>query len=146
MTKRAVKHKKKISARAAARAMFENIAEQEVTKGHHSNEGAALRLLSRGISGWLSRTLSNQDVYVLCDETLEQWLRTLVTGGPWSRLPFLELVARAVTGGWINDYDALRIVLLRTLRKQVIAGKMRPRETQVVAALRTSIQMLENYW
>ena len=146
MTKSAGKRGKKKSARAEARAIFESLAEQENIKGHHSKEGMAIRLLSRGLSGWLSRTLSSREVYVLCDETLQQWLRSLLAGGPWSRLSFQKLVARALDGGWITEHDALRIVALRALREQVMAGKMRPREIQVVAALRTSIRLVENYW
>lgn len=143
---KAKRGKKKISARLQARALFEHLVEQEKSKGHHSREGTAIRLLSRGLSGWLSRTLSNQDVYVLCDKSLEQWLTSLVAGGPWSSMPFSELVARALAGGWITDHDALRIVALRVLRKQMMDGKFRPRETQVAAALRTSIRVVENYW
>jgi hypothetical protein len=146
MIKKPAKRKKKLSPRGEARAIFENLAEQEKVKGHHSNEGMAIRVLSRGLSGWLERTLSHEDAYVLCDETLEQWLRRRVTGGPWSSVQFIELVVQALEGGWITEDNAGDLLLLRAMRNGVVAGKMRLQERQVVAALRISTRLVENYW
>jgi hypothetical protein len=144
--KKAAKRKKRVPARTEARAIFENLAEQEKIKGHHSNEGLAIRLLSRGLSGWLSRTLSARDVYILCDETLEQWLRSRLTDSPWSSLQFTDLVARAFLGGWITELEVTRIVFVRAMRKRVTAAEIRPPESEVVATLRNSIKVVENYW
>jgi hypothetical protein len=146
MIQKPAKRKKKLSPRGEARAIFENLAEQEKVKGHHSNEGMAIRVLSRGLSGWLERTLSHEDAYVLCDETLEQWLRRRVTGGPWSSVQFIELVVQALEGGWITEDNAGDLLLLRAMRNGVVAGKMRLQERQVVAALRISTRLVENYW
>jgi hypothetical protein len=146
MVKKPAKGKKKLSARAEARAIFENLAEQEKIKGHHSNEGMAIRVLSRGLSGWLEGILSHQDAYVLCDETLEQWLRRRMTGGSWSSVPFVELVLQAWKGESITEDNAYALLLLRGMRNAVVNGKMPLRERQVVAALRMSTRLIENYW
>jgi hypothetical protein len=146
MIQKPAKRKKKLSPRAEARAIFEDLAEQERIKGHHSNEGMAIRVLSRGLSGWLERTLSHEDAYVLCDETLEQWLRRRVTGRPWSSVQFIGLVVQALEGGWITEDNAGDLLLLRAMRNGVVAGKMRLRERQVIAALRISTRLVENYW
>jgi hypothetical protein len=146
MIQKPAKRKKKLSPRAEARAIFEDLAEQERIKGHHSNEEMAIRVLSRGLSGWLERTLSHEDAYVLCDETLEQWLRRRVTGRPWSSVQFIGLVVQALEGGWITEDNAGDLLLLRAMRNGVVAGKMRLQERQVVAALRISTRLVENYW
>jgi hypothetical protein len=146
MIQKPAKRKKKLSPRAEARAIFEDLAEQERIKGHHSNEEMAIRVLSRGLSGWLERTLSHEDAYVLCDETLEQWLRRRVTGRPWSSVQFIGLVVQALEGGWITEDNAGDLLLLRAMRNGVVAGKMRLRERQVIAALRISTRLVENYW
>jgi hypothetical protein len=146
MIQKPAKRKKKLSPRAEARAIFEDLAEQERIKGHHSNEGMAIRVLCRGLSGWLERTLSHEDAYVLCDETLEQWLRRRVTGRPWSSVQFIGLVVQALEGGWITEDNAGDLLLLRAMRNGVVAGKMRLRERQVIAALRISTRLVENYW
>jgi hypothetical protein len=146
MTKKTAKRKKKLSPRAEARAIFENLAEQEKIKGHHSNEGMAIRVLSRGLSGWLERTLSHVDAYVLCDETLQQWLRRRVTGRPWSSAQFEELLVQGLEEGSITEDNAGDLVLLRAMRIGVVAGKMRLGGRQVVAALRISTRLVESYW
>jgi hypothetical protein len=146
MIKKRAKRKKNLSPRAEARAIFENLAEQEKIKGHHSNEGMAIRVLSRGLSGWLARTLSHQDTYVLCDETLEQWLRRRVTGGPWSSVQFVELIVQGLEGGSITEDNAGDLILVRAMRDAVVKRKMRIGDRQVVAAIRISTRLLENYW
>ena len=146
MIKKAARHKKKLSPRAEARAIFESLAEQEKIKGHHSNEGMAIRVLSRGLSGWLERTLSHPDAYVLCDETLEQWLRRRVTGGPWSSVQFVELIAQGLESGCITEDDAGHLICLRAMRNAVDKRKIRVGERQVIAALRISTRLVESYW
>jgi hypothetical protein len=146
MIKKSAKRKKKLSPRAEARAIFQNLAEQEKIKGHHSNEGMAIRVLSRGLSGWLERTLSHEDAYVLCAETLEQWLRRRVTGGPWSSVQFVELIVHGLEEGSITEDNAGDLISLRAMRNAVVKRRMRLGDRQVVAALRISTRVLENYW
>jgi hypothetical protein len=146
MIKEAAKHKKKLSPRAEGRAIFENLTEQEKIKGHHSNEGMAIRVLSRGLSGWLERTLSHQDAYVLCDETLEEWLRRRVTGLPWSPAQFVELVVQGLEEGSITEDNAGDLISLRAMRNAVVNRKIRVGDRQVIAALKISTRLLESYW
>jgi hypothetical protein len=146
MIKKSAKRKKKLSPRVEARAIFENLAEQEKIKGHHSNEGMAIRVLSRGLSGWLERTLSDRDAYVLFDETLEQWLRRRVTGGPWSSVQFVELIVQGLEGGSITEDNAYTLISLRAMRNAVVERKIRVWSRQVVAALRMSTRLVESYW
>jgi hypothetical protein len=146
MVKKSAKRKKKLSPRAEARAIFENLAEQEKIKGHHSNEGMAIRVLSRGLSGWLERTLSDRDAYVLYDETLEQWLRRRVTGGPWSSVQFVELIVQGLEGGSITEDNAYTLISLRAMRNAVVERKIRVGARQVIAALRMSTRLVESYW
>jgi hypothetical protein len=146
MTKKPLKRRKKLSPRAEARTIFENLAEQEKIKGHHSNEGMAIRVLSRGLSGWLERTLSHQDAYVLCDETLEQWLRRRVTGGPWSSVQFVELIVQGLEKGSITEDNAGDLISLRAMRNAVLNRKIPVGERQVIAALRISTRLVESYW
>ena len=146
MTKKPAKRKKKLSPRAEARAIFENLAEQEKIKGHHSNEGMAIRVLSRGLSGWLERTLSHKDAYVLCDETLEQWLRRRVTGEPWSSVQFVELIVQGLERGSITEDNAGDLISLRAMRNGIVGGKIPLGDRQVVAAIRISTRLVESYW
>ena len=146
MTKKPPKRKKKLSPRAEARAIFENLAEQEKIKGHHSNEGMAIRVLSRGLSGWLERTLSHKDAYVLCDETLEQWLRRRVTGEPWSSVQFVELIVQGLERGSITEDNAGDLISLRAMRNGIVGGKIPLGDRQVVAAIRISTRLVESYW
>ena len=71
-----------------AQSIFANLAEKERLKGHHSAEGRAIRILSRAMNGWSSGNLAALDVLVLCDQSLEDWLKARLKLSPWATQDF----------------------------------------------------------
>ena len=97
-------------------ALFANLAEKERLKGHHSAEGRAIRTLSRAMSGWSSGNLSTLDVVVLCDQSLEDWLKARLKVSAWSTQDFPTLLEKAVGKGLITLLEAVRLQKLHNAR------------------------------
>jgi len=125
-----------------SRAIFANLAEKERLKGHHSAEGRAIRTLSRAMNGWSSGNLSALDVLVLCDQSLEDWLKARLRLSGWSTQDFPTLLKKAVGKGLITRLEAVRLQKLHNAREvgSVIAAN------EVEAALEFCIQLVEKYW
>ena len=128
-----------------AKAVFANLAEKERSKGHHSPEGGAIRTLSRALNGWSSGDLSARDVLVLCDQAVEDWLKTRLKRSPWSTPALQILAAAAVKNGLVSRMDAVKLQRLRNLRartgdeKQISSG-------EVERALEFCIELIEKHW
>ena len=126
--------------------IFANLAEKERLKGHHSAEGRAIRTLSRAMDGWSSGNLSALDVVVLCDQSLEDWLKARLQVSVWSTQDFPMLLEKAVGKGLIARMDAVRLQKIHNTRARagdegnVIAAP------DVEAALEFCIQLVEKYW
>jgi len=127
-------------------AIFANLAERERLKGHHSPEGRAIRTLSRAMSGWSSGSLSALDVVVLCDQSLEDWLKTRLKLSAWSTQDFPVLLEKAVGKGFITRLEAVRLQKLHNARVRVGDEGSATAANEVEAALEFYIQLVEKYW
>jgi hypothetical protein len=128
-----------------AKAIFANLAEKERIKGHHSPEGRAIRVLSRALSGWSAGNLGHLDVIVLCEQAVEDWLKTRLRRSPWSPQTMTLLLADALTKRLITRVEAGRLqrIHLWCTRKSEPAAVSR-REAE--AALEFSIEVIDKHW
>ena len=127
-------------------AIFANLAEKERLKGHHSAEGRAIRTLSRAMNGWSSGSLSSLDVVVLCDQSLEDWLKARLKLSSWSTQDFPTLLEKAVDKGLITRLEAVRLQKLHHARARARDEGSVIAVNEVEAALEFCIQLLEKYW
>ena len=127
-------------------ALFANLAEKERLKGHHSAEGRAIRTLSRAMSGWSSGNLSTLDVVVLCDQSLEDWLKARLAVSAWSTQDFPALLEKAVGKGLITLLEAVRLQKLHNARVRARDAGSIVAANEVEAALQFCIQLVEKYW
>ena len=125
-------------------AIFANLTEKERVHGHHSAEGRAIRTLSRALSGWSVGNLSSQDVIVLCDQAIEEWLKTRLELSQWSSRTSLELLQLATEKNLLMTTEAERLKQIVYLREKSEPGS--PSAAEVEAALACSIEIVENYW
>jgi hypothetical protein len=127
-------------------ALFTNLAEKERLKGHHSAEGRAIRTLSRAMNGWSSGNLSPLDVVVLCDQSLEDWLKARLKLSAWSTQDFPAVLEKAVGKGLITRMEAVRLQKLHNARVRARGEGSATTEQEVEAALEFCIQLVEKYW
>jgi hypothetical protein len=127
-------------------AIFANLVEKERLKGHHSAEGRAIRILSRAMNGWSSGNLAALDVMVLCDQTLEDWLKARLKLSAWSTQNFPTLLERAVGKGLITRVEAVRLQKLHNTRASARDERKVADAHEVGEALEFSIQLVERYW
>ena len=127
-------------------AIFANLAEKERLKGHHSAEGRAIRTLSRAMNGWSSGNLSALDVLVLCDQSLEDWLKARLKLSGWSMQDFPALLEKALGAGLITRMEAVRLQKLHNARSRARGEGGAATAQEVEAALEFCIQLVEKYW
>ena len=127
-------------------ALFANLAEKERLKGHHSPEGRAIRTLSRAMNGWSSGGLSALDVVVLCDQSLEDWLKARLKLSAWSTQDFPALLEKAVGKGVITRLEAVRLQKLHNARVRAGDEGNATAANKVEAALEFYIQLVERHW
>ena len=96
--------------------IFANLVEKEKIKGHHSPEGRAIRTLSRGLNGWSAGNLSPRDVIALCDQAVEDWLKTRQRLSSWSAKTLPALLVAAVN----HDLMLLRKMFNWAIRRGYI--------------------------
>ncbi len=124
---------------------FANLAEKEKIKGHHSPEGAAIRTLSRALSGWMSGNLRELDVFVLCERGLEDWLSRRLNIRPWSSQRLPGLLGEAIKKGLVTRLDAVRLQKLHLTRVRLDdRGGGEPGEAE--AALELCIRVVDRHW
>ena len=126
--------------------IFANLAEKEQLKGHHSTEGRAIRTLSRAMNGWSTGNLSALDVLVLCDQTLEDWIKARLKLSAWSTQDLPTLLDRAVSNGLITRLEGVRLQKLHSARFRAHNAAGAITANEVEAALEFSIQLVERYW
>jgi hypothetical protein len=129
-----------------AHAIFANLAEKERLKGHHSPAGRAIRTLSRAMNGWSSGSLSGLDVVVLCDQSLEDWLKARLKLSAWSTQDFPALLEKAVGKGLITRLEAVRLQKLHNARVRARDEGSATAANKVMAALEFYIQLVERHW
>jgi hypothetical protein len=130
-----------------AQEMFANLAEKEKLKGHHSPEGRAIRTLSRALNGWSTRNLTARDALILCDQAMEDWLKSRLKVSTWAMPGRPNLLAAAVKRGLIKRMDAVRLQHIHNARYRldndedgkVVAGT-------VESALQVCIGVVERHW
>jgi hypothetical protein len=123
-------------------ALFVNLAEKERVKGHHSPEGRAIRILSRALNGWAVRSLSGEDVLVLCEQALEDWLKNRLKLSAWSTRNIVELGAAAAVQGLITETDAAR--LKRIISAHRLCEQVDRKDVE--GALEFCIYLVEKHW
>lgn len=126
--------------------IFANLAEKERLKGHHSAEGRAIRTLSRAMNGWSSGNLSALDVLVLCDQTLEDWIKTRLKLSAWSTQNLTLLLDKAVGEKLITRLEGARLQKLHNARARARDEGSVIAANEVEAALEFSVQLVERYW
>jgi hypothetical protein len=126
--------------------VFANLTEKERLKGHHSPEGRAIRTLSRAMNGWSSGGLSPLDVVVLCDQSLEDWLKARLNLSGWSAQDFPALLEKAVGKGLITRLEAVRLEKLHNVRARARDEGSVIAANEVEVALEVCIQLVEKYW
>lgn len=126
-------------------AILANLIEQERIKGHHSEEGRAIRTLARALSGWSSGNLSAGDVLVLCDQAVEDWLKARLKRSPWSFESTPALLFAAAECGLITSAAAVYLQKLRERRKNLSQAEAIGGE-EVEATLEFCIQLIEKHW
>jgi len=124
------------------RMVFANLAEKERIKGHHSPEGRAIRTLSRALSGWSSGSLSQRDVLVMCDQAVEDWLKSRLKRSPWSTESTAELVPAALANHWIIQTEADRLLHVYDLRSR--SDDVPAQEVE--ATLEFCIGLIDKHW
>ncbi len=128
-----------------AQSIFANLAEQERIKGHHSPEGGAIRTLSRALSGWSRADLSARDVIVLCDQTVEDWLKARLQRSPWSTRTKPAILADALKNRLINRIEAVRLQKIANLRARS-DDEAQISKVEVESALEFCIELIEKHW
>lgn len=129
-----------------AQSIFANLTEKERLKGHHSAEGRAIRTLSRAMNGWSSGNLAALDVLVLCNQSLEDWLKARLKLSPWATQDFPTLLQKAVVKRLLTRMEAARLQKLHHARTEARARGKATAVHEVEAALEFSIRVVERYW
>ncbi|HVO91894.1 MAG TPA: hypothetical protein VMT22_03590 [Terriglobales bacterium] len=125
-----------------AQGMFANLAEKERLKGHHSPEGRAIRTLSRALHGWSSGNLSAGDVVVLCDQAMEDWLKSRMKISEWSATSSTALLRMAVERKLLTTGEAEQLRQIHEIRSRSTLASAADLET----ALQDSIAIVEARW
>jgi hypothetical protein len=125
-----------------AQGIFANLAEKERLKGHHSPEGRAIRTLSRALHGWSSENLSAGDVVVLCDQAIEDWLKSRMKVSEWSTKNSNTLLRMAVERELLTASEADRLRQVHEMRRRSTAAAAADAES----ALQCSIHIVEGRW
>ncbi len=127
-------------------AIFANLAEKEKIKGHHSPEGRAIRVLSRALNGWANGALLATDVLVLCDQSVEDWLKARLKISSWSPRNVTELLALAVKRNLMTRVEAVCLQRIHNLRARVHVQNEDAAAKDVENALEFCIEIVEKHW
>ena len=86
------------------------------------------------------------DVVVLCDQSLEDWLKARLKLSVWSTQDFPILLEKAVGKGLITRMEAVRLQKLHNARARARDEGSVIAAHEVEAALEFCIQLVEKYW
>jgi len=128
------------------RQTFANLAEKERLKGHHSPEGQAIRTFSRALTGWSAGNLSVLDVLVVCEQGMEDWLKTRLNIKPWSSRGLPELLARAIHQDLVAPLDAVRLQKMHLARVRIDDEESGGSPQDAERALELCIRVVERHW
>jgi hypothetical protein len=127
-----------------AQRIFANLAEKERLKGHHSPEGRAIRILSRALHGWSSGGLSPGDVVVLCDQVVEDWLKSRMKVSEWSTIELMKLIAAAEQTNLLTSAEADKLRRVHEIRRRLSGAALAAVDAE--SALQDSIEIIEERW
>jgi len=123
-------------------ALFANLTEKERVYGHHSAEGRAMRMLSRALNGWSTENLSGRDVLVMCDQAIDDWLKTRLNISAWSATGLNQLLASALAANLLTREELRRLQMVHDL----CGGLTSPTVDEVNGALTSAIEIVERHW
>jgi hypothetical protein len=83
---------------------------------------------------------------VLCDQSIEDWLKARLKISSWSTPSLLELLEKAVAVQLITRIEAVRLQKLRNVRARVRVDANNIGTQDLEAALEFCIQLVERYW
>lgn len=126
--------------------IFTDLAEKERVKGHHSPEGRAVRTLGRALNGWTTGFLSTEDVLVLCDQAIGDWLKARIHETAWTDCSMPELLENAVAKEVFGRLDAVRLQEIHNSRTRLREGAGHVAPIQAETALKFCIQLVERHW
>ena len=129
-----------------ARELFADLAEKERARGHHSPEGRAIRTLSRALQGWSAQLLSDDDVLILCDQAIEDWLKARLHISTWSRTGNAALLGRALKDHLMEPQDIVPLQSLHKVRTERRANAGEVTGAGPEAALLFCIRLVERHW
>jgi hypothetical protein len=124
-------------------AIFANLAEKERLEGHHSPEGQAIRVLSRALNGWSTATLSGRDVWLLCEQAVEDWLKSRLKVSAWSRRELPELIPAALEKQLLTPLEAAK---LRRIHNRGVRDEQKLSANNVNRTLEFCIRLVEKRW
>jgi len=125
-------------------AIFANLTAKERLHGHHSAEGRAIRTLSRALNGWSAGNLAADDVIVLCDQAIEDWLKARLKVSAWAATSLRQLLATAVATELITPAELIHLQTIHDLRAQSTADPVAADDVEAV--LEWAIEIIENHW
>lgn len=125
---------------------YASLAEKEKINGHHSPEGAAIRIFSRALTGWLAGSLGKLDVLALCERGMEDWLKRRLALRPWSTQGLPELLGRAMENHLITRLDAVGLEKMHLARARLNNGSEDCDAGQAENALELCIRVVEKHW
>jgi len=128
-----------------AEAILANLIEQERVEGHHSAEGRAIRTLARALSGWSAGTLSAADVIILCEQSVEDWLKARLKRSPWSVEPLPALLGAARAQNLITPAEVFPLQKIHQQRELGVRAGVIFIDA-VEAALEFCIRLIEKRW
>ncbi|HLN86956.1 MAG TPA: hypothetical protein VK200_10845 [Candidatus Limnocylindrales bacterium] len=125
-------------------AIFANLTEKERVHGHHTAEGRAIRTLCRSLQGWWSGDLGAIDIFAMCDQAIEDWLKSRLKISPWSATGSSQLLAAAVATKLLTPAESLRLQTVHDLRSRSATDAIAAHDVE--AALAWSIEVVERHW
>ena len=126
--------------------LFANLAEKEKLRGHHSPEGLAMRVLCRAMNGWSTDSLGAEDVLILCDQAVADWLRTRLKISSWSGIGFTHLLVSASERNWISGSEALRLRAIHEARSALQSGAGTMTDADIEAGMMFCIDLIDKRW
>jgi hypothetical protein len=127
------------------RVLFANLAEKERINGHHSPEGRAIRTFSRALDGWAAGNLAAVDVLALCEQGMEDWLKTRLKIQSWSARGLADLLPQAIEKNLLTGLDGDGLWKLNTIRLRLV-NNAEASDRDAEAALELCIRIVEKHW
>ena len=124
--------------------IFAYLTEKERVTGHHSPEGRTIRMLGRALNGWSVGDLNENDVAVLCDQAMADWLKARLKLSQWSERSLSQLLEQVAVEDLLTQTEIARLRQIHELRdKKTSAARS---VADVETALLSCIEIVDKYW